>query len=147
MILDLNTLLFYADSGGLLRDSPQRRYMALVDAVVAGEGDGPLDPEPRAAGTFFAGFNPLAVDAAAAAVAGLDPLKIPMIARGFECAGPECDHPLASFGIDKVRMVSNWPGWDGATPVLPSGIPGRLGLRPAPGWEGILEAGETDDRS
>ncbi len=145
MILDLNTVLFYAGRSGLIESTPQRKYLALVDAVVAGEGDGPLHPEPVRAGAFLAGFNPLAVDAAAAALCGLRPSAIPMIANGFKYAGTSCRYPLAGFGMEDVRIISNLPGWDGACPAAPEKISGGLDLRPAPGWAGRLDVGEADD--
>ncbi len=145
MILDLNTVLFYAGRSGLIESVPQRKYLALIDSVVAGQGDGPLNPEPVSAGVMLAGFNPLALDAAAAALAGLDPGAIPMIARGFECAGAGSRYPLAGFGMDEVRILSNIPGWDGACPAVPANITGTLGLRPADGWIGRLEVGEAGD--
>ncbi len=145
MILDLNTVLFYAGRSGLIESAPQRKYLALVDAVVAGQGDGPLHPEPVSAGALLAGFNPLAVDAAAAALFGLNPAAIPMIARGFECAGRAGRYPLVNFGMDEVRVISNLPGWDGACPAAPERITGRLNLKPAAGWIGRLEVGEAGD--
>jgi uncharacterized protein (DUF362 family) len=145
MILDLNTVLFYAGRSGLIESTPQRKYLALIDAVVAGQGDGPLNPEPVNAGVFLAGLNPLALDAAAASLSGLDPGAIPMIARGFEQAGSNCRYPLVGFGMEQVRILSNIPDWDGACPAVPCKIPGRLNLRPAGGWQGRLEVGEGRD--
>ena len=37
-VVDLNKILLYADGEGVMRDTPQRRYYAIVDGVVAGEG-------------------------------------------------------------------------------------------------------------
>jgi uncharacterized protein (DUF362 family) len=141
MILDLNTVLFYAAGSGLIGDRPQRRYLALVDAVIAGEGEGPLYPDPRAAGTVLAGFNPVAVDSVAAALAGFEPRAVPMVAGGFSQAGTGSRYPLTGFGLDDVRIVSNYPDWDGRTPSDAGRIPGRLNLRPAAGWAGWLELG------
>jgi uncharacterized protein (DUF362 family) len=45
-ILDLNRILFFADREGRLRGEPQRRYLAIVDGIVAGEGEGPLGATP-----------------------------------------------------------------------------------------------------
>ena len=42
----------YADATGRMHDTPQRRHLSLVDGIVAGEGDGPLDPDPIRAGTI-----------------------------------------------------------------------------------------------
>jgi uncharacterized protein (DUF362 family) len=78
-ILDLNRILFFADKGGRLRDTPQRRYLTVVDGIVAGEGEGPLGATPVAAGLLVGGFDPALVDVAAARAMGFDPAKIVMI--------------------------------------------------------------------
>ena len=139
MVLDLNTILVYADREGRLNDRPQRRVFSLVDAVVAGEGDGPLRSEPRPVGLVLAGANPLAVDAVAAALAGLDPHRVPVIDRGFELARGANDLPLANFGLPAVEIASNVPAWQGKTLARPERLEGTLGFRPAAGWEGKIE--------
>jgi uncharacterized protein (DUF362 family) len=78
-ILDLNRILFFADKTGRLRDTPQRRYLTLVDGIVAGEGEGPLGATPVAAGLLVGGFDPALVDVTAARAMGFDPAKIVMI--------------------------------------------------------------------
>src|SRR4029079_7607653 len=76
---DLNRVLFFADREGVLRDTPQRRYLTIVDGIVAGEGEGPLGATPVDAGLLVGGFDPALVDVAAARAMGLDPLRIAMI--------------------------------------------------------------------
>ena len=78
-ILDLDKILFFADKDGEIRDTPQRRYLTLVDGIVAGEGKGPLGATPVEAGLLVGGFDPALVDVAAARAMGLDPEKIVMI--------------------------------------------------------------------
>lgn len=78
-ILDLNRVLFYADRAGVIRDVPQRRYLTVVDGIVAGEGEGPLGAAPVDAGLLVGGFDPALVDAVAARAMGYDPLAIAMI--------------------------------------------------------------------
>lgn len=63
MCLDLNRALRYADRDGLMHDAPQRREVQIVDAIVAGQGDGPLAPEPLSLGLVLGGDNAAAVDA------------------------------------------------------------------------------------
>jgi uncharacterized protein (DUF362 family) len=78
-ILDLNKILFFADKEGRIRDTPQRRYLTIVDGIVAGEGEGPLGATPVDAGLLVAGFDPSLVDVAAARAMGFDPQRIVMI--------------------------------------------------------------------
>lgn len=138
-VLDLVTILFYADREGRVADQPVRRHLALVDAVVAGEGDGPLKAAPRQAGMLIAGANPLAVDAAAATLIGLNPRRIPLIARGFEM-DRQSDRPvLARFSWPEVGLLSNVPFWNEIKLEQPEEIDGRLDFEPPAGWKSYLE--------
>jgi uncharacterized protein (DUF362 family) len=78
-ILDLNRVLFFADKRGVVRDEPQRRYLTIVDGIVAGEGEGPLGATPVEAGLLVGGFDPSLVDVAAARAMGFEPERIAMI--------------------------------------------------------------------
>ena len=46
-----------------MKNTPQRKYYAIVDGVVAGEGDGPMDVDAKEAGILIAGSDPVAIDA------------------------------------------------------------------------------------
>jgi uncharacterized protein (DUF362 family)/Pyruvate/2-oxoacid:ferredoxin oxidoreductase delta subunit len=50
--------------------------LALTDAVVAMEGDGPSHGSPRAVGRILASDDPVAADAAAARIMGVEPGKV-----------------------------------------------------------------------
>ncbi len=78
-ILDLNRAVLYADRDGILRPEPQRRYLTIVDGIVAGEGEGPLGATPIHAGILVGGFDPVLVDAETARIMGFDPRRIPQI--------------------------------------------------------------------
>jgi uncharacterized protein (DUF362 family) len=83
-ILDLNRILFFADREGRIRDTPQRRYLTLVDGIVAGEGEGPLGATPVEAGLLVGGFDPALVDVAATRAMGLDPGRVVMIREALD---------------------------------------------------------------
>jgi uncharacterized protein (DUF362 family) len=102
-ILDLNHLLFYADREGVLRSEQQRRYLTIVDGIVAGEGEGPLGATPVEAGLLIGGFDPVLVDAVCAEAMGFDPEKIPMIREAF--ARPL----LPSSDLAKVERLLDGP--------------------------------------
>jgi uncharacterized protein (DUF362 family) len=61
-IVDLNTTI--------------RPHFAIVDAVVAMEGDGPIMGRPRPVGFLAVGIDPVAVDATCARLIGLDPFRM-----------------------------------------------------------------------
>ena len=83
-IADLNHVIFHARPDGSIADEPQRRYLAVVDGIIAGEGEGPMQNTPKPVGIVFAGSNPLAIDRTAAHVMGFDPAAIPSIAKAAQ---------------------------------------------------------------
>jgi uncharacterized protein (DUF362 family) len=92
MAVDLNTILLYADREGRLRDRPARGYFSVIDGIVGGAGEGPMNPTPAAGGVVLAGFNPLSVDWCGAQVMGLDPDRLKVISGArnrVPALGPE----------------------------------------------------------
>tara|TARA_B100001971_G_C18251068_1_gene578252 strand:- start:26 stop:1672 length:1647 start_codon:yes stop_codon:yes gene_type:complete len=83
-IVDLNYAILYADKSGELQETIQRNYFCLVDGIIAGEREGPLDQMPKPVGMTIGGFHSLTVDFVAASVMGFDYQKIPSIVRMFE---------------------------------------------------------------
>lgn len=79
MVLDLDRIVRYARPDGTMAERPQRRILTVVDGIVAGEGEGPLEPEPRTVGLVAGGLDLVALDLAAATVMGFDWRKIPLL--------------------------------------------------------------------
>lgn len=102
-ILDLNRAILFGDRDGKLRDSPQRRYLAIVDGIVAGEGEGPLGATPVDAGLLVAGRDPSLVDHVAARAMGYDPARIAMIHEALE------GKLLPSGFVSDLQAVSEGP--------------------------------------
>ncbi|HEY3246197.1 MAG TPA: DUF362 domain-containing protein [Phycisphaerae bacterium] len=132
MVLDLNRILFYAHADGNLRARPPRRLFSVVDAVVAGEGNGPLDPTPRATGLVIAGAHPVAVDLAGARLMGFDYGKLPVLHSALE-AHPL---PLAAFAYEQITALSNDQRFTG--PIADWSGP-MLAFEPHFGWRGHIE--------
>ena len=65
------------------RSEPQRRYLTIVDGIVAGEGEGPLGATPVHSGLLVGGFDPALVDHEVARAMGFSPESIPQIARAI----------------------------------------------------------------
>lgn len=133
-VLDLNRILFYAGRDGAMQATPQRRVFTLVDGIVAGEREGPLEPTPKICGVVIAGHNPVALDAVAARLMGFDYRRIPLIARAFELSS----HPLAPFSPAAIDVRSAEEAWAG----LDLSQPGpSLAFAPSAGWRGVIELG------
>jgi uncharacterized protein (DUF362 family) len=83
MVLDLNRILRYGRKDGTMGSSPQRAVYSLTDAIVCGQGEGPLRPEPlRLNAVTFCDSSPDA-DAVHATLLGLDYRSIPLIRESF----------------------------------------------------------------
>lgn len=131
MVLDLNTLLFYADRDGTLTDSIQRRYFSVIDGIIGGMEEGPLKPRPHNSGLIVAGFNPVAVDMLCTRIMGFDIRRIPNIMRA---AGRDW-LPLGPFGVEDLLISSNLERWK---QIFTGNDPG-LRYTPSKGWYGHVE--------
>jgi uncharacterized protein (DUF362 family) len=67
------------DSSILDLNATIRPHLAILDAVTAMEGDGPIMGRPRQVGFIGMGRDLAAVDATAARIVGLDPKKLPYL--------------------------------------------------------------------
>ena len=81
MCLDLNHILRFADKDGQLHKVPQRRYFCIVDGIIAGDGSGPLNPDPKPCGVVITGDDPYQTDYVCAHLMGFDPKKIKLLDR------------------------------------------------------------------
>ncbi len=127
MSLDLQRVLCYGRADGQLADHPQRTVLTVTDAIVAGEGDGPLSPTPVEFGMMTLGSSTAAVEWVHALLMGLDPGAIPLTREAF-APGP---HPIATFPPSSIEVLV-----DGATVRLDDLYPrhGRR-FRPPRGWQ------------
>ena len=132
MTVDLMRVFHFADCQGRVQSTPQRRTFSVIDGVVGGEGNGPLVPDPVAAGIVLAGDNLLAVDLVATRLMGFDPLKTPMYRTLLD--DPEFDFGIRSLEDIEVRTFeADWVDclWDHQNRFL--------GFAPHRGWAGHLE--------
>jgi uncharacterized protein (DUF362 family) len=106
---------------------------------VAGEGRGPLNPDPVEAGVLVFGLHPASVDAACAWLIGFDPDQVPIVRHAFETHG----YPLAEWGWRDVRLVSNVREWNAALPDVPDSS--TFHFVPHFGWTGRVERRAASD--
>lgn len=129
-VLDLNRILLYGRADGTMADAPQRTVITLTDAVVVGEGEGPLAVRPRTLGVVTAGRSCASADRVHAALLGLDAEKIPLVreaTKGF--AWPIAKRtapPLARVGERNLSLPA---------------VAAELGIQAQPpaGWKGHCE--------
>lgn len=84
MCLDLNYILRFSDKHGNIQNKPQRKYFCVVDGIVAGDEDGPMDPTPRMEGYMAIGNNPYYTDYVSAHAMGFQPEKMKLFSEPFK---------------------------------------------------------------
>ena len=133
MCLDLNQLVIHGRPDGSLSEG-RRRYLVLGDGLIAGDGGGPMNPDPVAAGLLLFGTDPASVDAAAATLMGFDVERIPLVREAFR---------RVSAGTDwrRVQLGSNVATWNGR--VLPA-VEETFHFAPHFGWRGMIERGRVE---
>jgi hypothetical protein len=131
---DLNRILFYADAQGVLHPEPQRRYLAIVDGIVAAE-ESQYHPRPYPLNTVVIGTEPVTVDAVMARCMGFDPRLLKSVTKaaardGFSL-GPA--HPA------RVKVVVS--GREGLSALYRHALIPELRVF---SWQGHLEANDFD---
>lgn len=129
MIFDLNLIIRCVDRKGRLQERPQRDYFCIVDGLVSGEGNGPLQPLPRDTDWLAFGADPFALDAALSWFMGFDPAKLPVIARRAQFAGPD----WGDFDLERLEVELD----DQSQRLLDSPI--NFHFAPPPGWRDHIE--------
>ena len=130
MVLDLNKCLFSYAGNGEARKKPLR-YLAVVDGIVGGEGNGPMAPDPIKAGVIIAGTHPAAVDLTAATLMGFDWRKIRLLKNAFAMKRLS----FVDFLPSQIEVVSNKESWRGNLDELED----CFAFRPHFGWTGAIE--------
>lgn len=135
MILDLNKIFFYADPEGRLPSEGRKRdvhLISVVDAVIAGQGDGPLNPRTCPLGLVLCGDDPVVVDAVCARSMGFDTSLIPTLSRAWEVQ----TLPLTAQRPEDVRVLTEEGIYDlsGLKNVC------KTRVTPARGWEILAES-------
>lgn len=128
--LDLNRILKYGRADGHLQKTQQRRVVTITDAIICGQGNGPLAPTPMPLGVLTCAVNPAAADYVHAHVMGFDWTKVPLVRKAFSefhCALADFPPQEIEILFDGKRLKQPWPEW---TPVP---------FEPPVGWKGHCE--------
>jgi uncharacterized protein (DUF362 family) len=129
MIYDINLVIQCVNAAGQLADSPQRHCISIVDGLVSGEGNGPLQPLPRETDWLLVGDDPFAIDATLCHFMGFNPARLPLIARRKQFAGVhwgQFDQAELEVDVDghRIRVQDS---------------PVNFAFLPPPGWRGHIE--------
>ena len=109
MVWDLNK--------AILTHAKARHYLTVVDAVIAGEGDGPLAPDRKECGWLALSEDPQALDAALAGFMGFDRRALRFLTRPLQEESGESEVVFVSEEArERVNMTSPFKphfGWKG----------------------------------
>ncbi len=132
-VCDLNRLLIYADGKGIMRQIPQRKYIAFLDMIISGEGEGPLSPSPKYSRILMAGFNPVFIDTSLATIMGFDFKKIPNIYKAYNIK----KYPISNYNYKDIRIISNNKAW--SKKIADIKFKDTLKYMPSLGWKYHIE--------
>ncbi|HJX85736.1 MAG TPA: DUF362 domain-containing protein [Candidatus Angelobacter sp.] len=135
MALDLHRILLTADATGKIQAKPVRTFFSVIDGVIAGEGNGPLHPDPYPAGVLISGFNPVTVDWHATRLMGFDPEHVPM----YRNAAIQMLDWVEDYDVNSANIVSNQPAIPDAVRQCQGTAAPVFTFRAPPGWVGTME--------
>lgn len=136
MCLDLQRIAKYGRLDGTLAEEPQRQVISITDALIGGEGEGPMQPTPVPSGYLTGSVNPAAAEWVHARLMGFDPNKIPLIREAFT----NFSHALVDYPPSEIRLRNK----DGDLPedvIFPAD---SRAFTPAAGWKGHCELDVTE---
>lgn len=140
MCLDLNKILLYGNADGTFRtpsDKTRKKYISIIDAVIAGGGNGPLNPDPVDMKSMILGTNPASTDAVCAYLMGFDPDKLPIVREAFKCNS----YPIADWIWQDIDVKSNNHMWNGSlSEISPDST---YVFKPHFGWLDKIERNQT----
>lgn len=128
-VLDLNKIVLYADRRGIMCQERQRKYLCIVDAVWAGDGEGPMEHSCKEFGMILGGCNPIYIDYAAAYFMKFDYRRIPTICQGFVTCG---QGGMVDKKVEEVLIAGNREK-EGC----------RKYFKPSYGWKDVLHEEDT----
>lgn len=131
MTLDIARIVTYADKCGTLCATPQRLHLALVDGVIAGEGNGPLAPIPVQSGKLLFSDDLVLLDQACCAVMGFDANSIPLIREAAKLQELPLCNPDTLSGTAFVN--------DSRVTLPDISLACTHVFKPPPGWIGHMQ--------
>ena len=138
---DLNRIIMYSDKQGKVQNTQQRTVFSIVDGIVGGEGDGPLETDPVYSGVMLASFNCASIDTVAATLMGFDINKIPLVMKAFTDDIPEL--PLSNQLLEQLKVK------DGENTYSLEELKEKYNLKytPHPNWVGEIEYWKDDSNN
>jgi len=106
MVLDINKIAEYGREDGTIADKPQRQIFSICDGIIAGQGDGPLIPEPLPLGIISFTNSSINNDRAIACLMDLPIEKIPLLIHGNLDKNCEVTFNNKDLSIEDLKKYS-----------------------------------------
>jgi len=138
MALDLNLIISYGDTDGTLRDQSQsgkKRLINIVDGLIGGQKNGPLNPDPIVSKLIGFSNDTVAIDSVFGRLMGFDLARLSIVSRAYSLT----KYPLTDFSSwNEVEVNSNVPEWNMKLgSISPEAC---MHFEPHFGWVGHMEA-------
>jgi uncharacterized protein (DUF362 family) len=101
MVMDLNVIAKYGTKDGTMSYEQQRSILYICDGIIAGQGDGPLNPDPLPLGIVMISENAAQMDRALVAQMGFDLNMIPLVNESLKLEKSDC---LFYYNGDAVTL-------------------------------------------
>jgi uncharacterized protein (DUF362 family) len=134
-VVDLSRIVTFADQHGKLHTTPQRNIFSIIDGIIAGEGKGPLEPDPRHVGLIISGENMIATDLVATRLMGFDYKKLKIFTNIL-------NQQTFSFNIDNPANIPIYTENEKFRTCLHKSTDPLLNFTPHPGWLQHMEIDE-----
>ena len=135
-VVDLNYIIEFADKKGGICRQPQRKIFTIADMIIAGQGKGPVGPDPKLLGIIMMSDNSLLFDRALCEIMGFDCQKLPML-RSKRAA-----RKLGYKTIEEIANEKIITNRDGAVAINAFKAKADWAFEPHPGWKGHVEKKE-----
>jgi uncharacterized protein (DUF362 family) len=136
LAIDLIRVAIFTNQDGKLQETPQRRFLSIVDGIIAGEGQGPLAPTSKACGVLVMGTHPVAVDLTSACLMGFDYKKIKYLNEFCHGSAGKLKPGFDGISPEDLKVVSNYQPWND---IFNSSQESLLDFIPPKLWQGQLE--------
>lgn len=125
MVMDINRIIKFGELNGELANLPQRKLITISDAIIAGQGEGPLKPTPNPIGMICISENDLLLDSVMATMMNFDFRKIPLL-LSFQDSKNDSDFQIFMDGnrieetdLKKYAVKTSPPsGWVGKIELI-----------------------------
>lgn len=106
--------------------SVAKPHLAVMDAVVGMEGNGPSHGTPIKTGVIMASYDSVSLDVVASQLIGFEPMRIPTTSAAIERGFGSKDPAIVGTSLDEVKMKYK-PSSGGITSSLPPAITRMFG--------------------